>query len=600
MAENNASLFFDGRKDPLVYLKRHPVLITFVIVVLLSTITFCEQNYITAGNIYFALAGLCLVSLIVSIIAATYFRLKSVYAIILFFFLCTVSYLTLRYLYSAERKAAYIFIVGVLATIIIAAILAFFKKMNVERAIILLFAAGLLLRLMYVLYTSKYTRQHDVGNFGEYYGHAGYIHYIFEYGHLPDFDVSTVDQFYHPPLHHIIAAVFWKILSLIGIADAYSQSAIQTLTLFYSCVCMILSYKIFVQLKVRGAALVGVFAIIAFHPTFVIFAGSINNDILSVTFMLLAVLYSIKWYRSRSFKDIIIIALAVGFGMMTKTSAYMVAFGIGFLFLFAMLKDKKNMKKYIVQFACFAVVCVPLALWWNIKNSIQYNLPLAYVQRQGEGSRWQYVGDHSFFERMFDFSKLFNAPVFDQWTNRGGKVYNDYNPLISLLKTSMFGEYINDYGYPSITFAANALFWSNFALAVFGVGCLVYAVVRMLKRKEYDVSYISIMITYVLMVMFYYIFCFSYPHHCTENIRYVSPVIVCGALFIGRTISDLNGKSVSYKAGVLAEGECGESSAAATCQNHSLLIKVCSIAAFVVIAIFCVSSATMFLQIGLA
>ena len=35
------------------------------------------------------------------------------------------------------------------------------------------------------------------------------------------------------------------------------------------------------------------------------------------------------------------------------------------------------------------------------------------------------------------------------------------------------------------------------------------------------------------MLLNYYVFCFSYPHHCTENIRYVSPLIVYGLLFIG-------------------------------------------------------------------
>ena len=594
-SEKVDSLFFDGRKNPLQYLKKHPVLITLAAVIIFSAVSFCEQNYISAGNIYFMLAGFVAVWLFVSVVLSVYYGLKNVYAVIFFFFACAMSYLFLKYLFAADRKAGFGYIVGISFLLLTFLYLSIRRKLTANSIIILLFIAGFLLRCCYVLYTSVYTRQHDVGSFNDYYGHAGYVHYLFEYGHLPDFDVSTVDQFYHPPLHHIICAIWWKMLSTIGIMDAYSQSALQTLTLFYSSVCMILSYRIFRELQLKGAGIVAAFAIIAFHPTFVIFAGSINNDILSVLFMLLAVLYSIRWYRSRKFFDVMIIAVAVGLGMMTKTSAYMVAFGIAFLFLFAMIRDKKNFKKYLIQFICFAVVCVPLALWWNIKNSIQYNLPLAYVQRQGEGSRWQYVGDHGFFERLFDFSKLFEAPVFDQWTNRAGKVYNEYNPMISLLKTSMFGEYIHDYSYPTITFAANVLFWSNLVLVLVAAACLVYAVVRTIKRKDYDVSYISLMITYVLMVFFYYIFCFAYPHHCTENIRYVSPVIVFGALFIGRTLTDLKG---DREPKVIAKE--GGTESLVKVERSGAWLKYFGFALCAVIFIFCLSSSTMFLQIALA
>ena len=598
MTDKVKTLFFDDRKSPVVFLKKHPVLITFVAVVLLSAVTFCEQNYISPGNMFFMLAGFVVISFAVSALLYAYYGVKNIYCLIFFLFSCAMSYLFLKYLYGAERKAGYIYIVGIVGLLSVFLYLTLRKKMTAERFVILLFIAGVLIRFMYVLYTSRYTRQHDVGNFDAFSGHAGYIHYIYENGHLPDFDVSTVDQFYHPPLHHIICALWWKMLASIGIADAYAQSSIQTLTLFYSSVSLILSYKIFRQFDLKGAALVAAFAVMAFHPTFIIFAGSINNDILSVTFMLLAVLYSIKWYKSRKFGDIMVIALAVGLGMMTKTSAYMVAFGIGLLFFVAMIKDKANFKKYLVQFICFAVVCVPLALWWNIKNSVLYDLPIAYVQRQGAGAQWQYVGDKSFVERVFDFSKLFEAPVFDQWTNRGGKVYNEYNPMISLLKTSVFGEYIHDYSYPSITFAANVLFWSNLVLAVLGAACLVYAAIKMIMRKEWDHSYLSLMITFVLMMMFYYTFCFAYPHHCTENIRYVSPVILLGTLFIGRTLTDLKDERTSPP--VLAEeGEQGETVAPVAAKQPKWL-TVCTYALCALVIIFCLSSSTMFLQIALA
>ena len=596
MKEKFTALFVDGRKDPFEYLKKHPVILTFLFVLALSSVTFCEQNYISAGNRFFMLVLFAVAALAVSVYAACVYGLKREYAIVLFFLLTVFSVLFLNYLTQANRKAGYIFIVSlcVLASVFI--VLLVTKKLTFESAVVLLFIAGVILRFTYVLYTSVTTRQHDVGNFAGTSGHAWYIKYLYLNGKIPDFDVTEVDQFYHPPLHHVIAALWWKTLSSFGVEDAYAQSSLQTLTLFYSSVCMIISYRLLREFKVQRHALVIAFAIIAFHPTFVIFSASINNDILSVTFMLLAVLYSVKWYKSRKLSHIMVVSVAVGLGMMTKLSAYMVAFGIGLLFLIAMIGDKANIKKYILQYVAFLVVCVPLALWWETRNYIAFGVPPAYVQRLSDDS-WQYVGNVPALKRLFDFSKLFEAPVFDQWTNRGGKVYNEYNPMISLLKTSCFGEYINDFGaFSAITVAATALFWSNFTLALLSVAALCYTLVKAIVRKQFsnktvNAPYLSIAVTNALMIIFYYLFCFSYPHHCTENIRYISPVIVFGTLFIGRTLCDLSEGSV----GGVKENEL-------LIQSRSeRIVRISAYAATIFFTVvFCFSSALMFLQMAIA
>ena len=77
-----------------------------------------------------------------------------------------------------------------------------------EKWVILILAAGFLLKLVYVLYTGIGTLQHDVHSFTDSTnGHAGYIRYLYTYGHLPDFDPRQEFQFYHPPLHHILSAL---------------------------------------------------------------------------------------------------------------------------------------------------------------------------------------------------------------------------------------------------------------------------------------------------------------------------------------------------------------------------------------------------------
>lgn len=580
---NLSNYFFTKRLGIVQFIKKHSVVFTFLLILFLSSISFCEQYFISPGNMFFLLTMLLVASTGIFLLMRCLWGVKGVYSYLTLLFLSVVSFLFVYYLSKTDQKAIYIFVVGFILLIIAFFVLFFTNKLTTQNAVILLFLAGVLLRFTYVLYTSCQTRQHDVYGFGSD-GHSGYIRYLYENGHLPDFDVTTVDQFYHPPLHHIIAACWWKLLSSFGIMDIYAQSSIQALTLFYSSVCMIITYKILREFNLKGIALIIPFAIMAFHPTFVIFAGSINNDILSVTFMLLAILYSIKWYKSRTLKDIVVTALAIGLGMMTKLSAYMVCFGIGFIFLVALILDRKNFKKYIWQFAIFIIICAPLGLWWNFRNAISYNVPFLYVQRQGDGAIWQYVGDVHTVDRIFDFSKLFTEPVFDQWVGRAGGTYNEYNPMISLLKTSMFGEYISlDYFQNVPIIAETLLFWTNVIIALISVAALIYLLVVSVKNKTLTVQLLSIVISYVLMITFYYVFCFSYPHHCTENIRYVSPVIVLGLVFIGKLINDL-GENKSEKT-----------------QTKTKSVSVYSIVKYsiaVLAAVFCICSMTMFIQIA--
>lgn len=80
-------------------------------------------------------------------------------------------------------------------------------------------AAGCMLRLFYVLFSTIYDRQYDIGMIdldaghtvtG---GHLAYIQYLYENWKLPDFDPTSVYQFNHPPLHHYLCALWMKLCS---------------------------------------------------------------------------------------------------------------------------------------------------------------------------------------------------------------------------------------------------------------------------------------------------------------------------------------------------------------------------------------------------
>ncbi len=414
-------------------------------------------------------------------------------------------------------------------------------KLTLRNGILLLMAAGFLFRLCYVISVPMVVMQHDVTQLGKGHGHLGYMEYLLKNHALPDFDVRTVYQFYHPPLHHFLAAVWVRIQMLLGIEYAHAFENVQLLTLFYSTLCMILSYKIFRQLRLKGISLAAATAVIVFCPTFYIMAGSINNDILSITFMLGAILNTIYWYKNHQMKYIIFIALCIGLGMMTKLSVWMVAPAVAFVFIYVFVKnlrdkENKNVRQYVTQFAVFLAVCCPLGLWWSLRNYISHGVPFTYVMELSENSK-QYVGNIPVWQRLFDFSAYQFSDVGEQFTMYGGK-YDEFNPLIGLFKTSLFDEGIAVRNFPNISGFNAMLFWAAVILGLVGFVAMIYLFCK--KNSELDMPMkVFTGLLYGVIFIAYYVFCFRYPQVCTQNIRYAVPLIVLGAYFIGTAVKNL-------------------------------------------------------------
>lgn len=115
-------------------------------------------------------------------------------------------FLTIRYSRSFA-KGAWLFIGG---SVIVLTLYYFSRTKRFKEQLfsLMIMAVSFLLKFYYVYYTSVYTRQNDVHLFGGDNGHAGYMEYLLYEHHLPDFDVRDTWGFCHPPLHHIISAVW--------------------------------------------------------------------------------------------------------------------------------------------------------------------------------------------------------------------------------------------------------------------------------------------------------------------------------------------------------------------------------------------------------
>lgn len=428
------------------------------------------------------------------------------------------------------------------------------KLLNEDIVAYLIILSGAILRLIYITYTDVNTRQHDVhGFFANEGGHAEYICYLLENHHLPDFDPREIWQFYHPPLHHIICAVWLSVLEFFGVPAKYTGvNTLPFLTAIYSTLFCVFAYKAFKRLGLKSETLYIGTALVTFHPTLIILSGSVNNDMLSSLFAMMAIYYTIKWSQDRKWFDIVMIALSIGLGMFTKLSVGLLAPAIAMVFLIVLIKQKKEIKKLIPQFALFAVICLPLGLFWSVRNYIKFGVPLSYVPKLSEDSS-QFI-NKTVLERLTDWSLPQFASPFTQWEMYGGE-YNEYNPFIALLKNSMFDESTFFSGSITLQSFCTALFFVNIILSVFAA---IAIILTLLKNKDIKVE-IKTLLGLVFAVVFgnYISFCINYPHVCTQNMRYCVPLIFVGAAFLGMFIDkSKESKSKLYKSSAQVLTRC--------------------------------------------
>lgn len=456
----------------------------------------------------------------------------------------TAGLTVLIYIAEIENNISLVFLFFVITACML--LFAFLKNSTLETkhiaGIIILF--GFALRLTYILYTTVYERQHDNGTLGQVGGHLGYISNFWnDLFSLPKENSKEIYQYYHPPLHHFIVGVFLNLLKFFGYSDIKEVGeCIQYVTLFYSSACMVLTYKLLRVFNISKIPLLLGLSVIAFHPTFLILAGSVNNDMLSVVLMLAAVLNTVYYYKNNTYANIIKVALCVGLAMLSKMSGWMVAPAIAAVFIAVMIKQKNKRLDIVKQWVVFGVICVPLGLVWSIRCLIKYDMPLGYVMKFDESIAMYLGSKYTFLQRLTDFSSFQFDSVYDQygWYHCP---YYEYNPTIALFKTSMFDE--AQYSAP-LDFWAASLFWINVVLALVAVAAMVYVLI---SRKSIIDSIMKVffLLLYAVPVISYYIFCDSYPFTCTMNIRYVVMSIFTGAFFLSAMLHMLIRKGSAYE-----------------------------------------------------
>jgi 4-amino-4-deoxy-L-arabinose transferase-like glycosyltransferase len=416
-------------------------------------------------------------------------------------------------------------------------------SLSFNSLITLILIAGFALRIGYAFYTQAATRQHDVEMYssgslninGQ--GHFAYIYKIYSTWQLPD---SYNWQFYHPPLWHFLVALWMHIYELFHqgapIADLFNAGMI--LSSFVGCLTLYffkeLIYRFSKNEKINTIALF----ILAFHPQFFIMAGWMNNEGLSLMFSVMALLYGIKFHQERKWSNIILCAISLGLGMMSKYSSALISLPLAFIFIYDLVIDIKNKKTrtILLQGISFITIAGLLGLWYIVRNITKFGIESISVPAISSTSSLS-VSAYSYFDRfvLIPFWKIGEGIFCILRPNSNG--YIDYNIWMYTLKCSVFGEY----SYWGGGMFAVILYASNVILCIFSLFAIIYVFIKEFKTEE-RFNNIILLIIHLMSILSYIYFQIKYPVTCTEDFRYMTLILLPGAYFISKYLSRENDK----------------------------------------------------------
>jgi len=427
------------------------------------------------------------------------------------------------------------------------------KKFNFRLACIM--GVGGLLRFFYVLFSTIYERQYDIGMIdldaghtvsG---GHLAYIQYLYHNWHLPDMDPTTVYQFHHPPLHHYVCAAWMKLCSVFIKNTDILEESIQAVPFLCSLLILWVLYLIVKQFVLTDRAKLFVMALFCVHPSLILLSGSVNNDCMALLFTLLTVYTTMVWCRTKTLVSLMGIALSIALGMCTKQNVAEMAFPVAAVFLYELIKEWKKSgfpAKRIGHFAVFGLVSIPLGMSFYVRNLIKYNTPLVWVYELAEDS-WQYTGHIPVINRF-----LWPVPteLVDNLTHF--RIGCGYNVWMQIIRTSVLGEWDMDGVGRSVKLLAVVLMLLGALLAAWALAAFVDVFV--LRCKKYSIAMpirILFLGGYVVNMLFYLVFAYRYPQECSMHFRYIEITLLFPAVALGFWLQGTDKTWMRWGAGLL-------------------------------------------------
>ncbi len=432
--------------------------------------------------------------------------------------------------FAITYKSISTFFVGILFVIAMGLVIAYSKylrdkkTLNLNMLTRMSISLGIVLRFCYMFYTNYQIRQHDVYGPGRY-GHLNYILDIARNFTLPQ---TGEDQAYHPPLHHIICAFFYDVGKLFALSDEMAIYLIQLVIVLISSITIIIVSKILEEVKINDLGkFVGV-TFFAFYPMNIYASSFYNNDPTFYMFYIFSILYLFKWIKTQSTRNIIYLSLLTAATVLTKKNGLFLFPIIFLVFFVEFVRNRKQYITYLKQSSLYAIIALPLSSLHILRNYILFNQGISYTVSLGRFKHF----DNTFYTLFYIsiYGLITNPFTINPIVNLTDKEPNKFF-LEYLFRSSLFGEW----RYPGLELSGSLLVIA--ALII----CFIFIIsLGFIKKKDlFTIDYVFIMNIIVLFGVLLQRRIVA-PLLPGQNFRYIEPILVSVAYFLGKMSDRLN------------------------------------------------------------
>ena len=286
-------------------------------------------------------------------------------------------------------------------------------------------------------------------------------------------------EFAQPPINAYLQAIVMKICSpfvrysKINYTKLYSTTIV--LTFIFSCLTLFIIYKILKEFDLGNLATNIAFAIMAFYPGIIVLSAQYSNDNISYMFFYLSLYLSIRWAKTKKLSTIILLALSIGIGMLTKISVGTMAFITGPMML-AVLIRSNDKKKIFMQLIVFALIVFPIGLSYSIRNYILFGQKFGGVWEIAKGT----LLDMRYYTYTI-FDRYLSLPINRLFDKKNG-IYHDmyeYNIWVDMIKTSTFDEF--NFGEGNIKTLLTFIYALNIVFYAVSIVCVILTLIDVIK-----------------------------------------------------------------------------------------------------------------------
>lgn len=299
--------------------------------------------------------------------------------------------------------------------------------MSTKKKLLIILVFGVLLRASVFAYQRPFNLDR----------HIDAIKYIFENHRIPV--AHTVGQSDHPPLYYVLAAMIYPL----------GHKAIQFFSLTLSIATLYTIYRLILGLDFIQPAYVKIHCMLLAStlPQFIMISNYVSND--SLSFLLGTLLFSTIWryIRNPSLKNLVLMAVCEGLGLLTKGAFLSFAPSLIFLILFVESWKKGGVGAAIKPLATFAVIILVLGSFKGMQNMAYHNrivvmnneLEPAWMEDQ----RPTYIGLSTFYD--INVLKLWSSPTLGEKTRHSfpllfySSFWYNYFPIESNFRGGLSG-----------------------------------------------------------------------------------------------------------------------------------------------------------------